>query len=124
SGTFVAEGASLSRTDPSHEIQKVDHKYAENGIINFRSGIPALDLFPRKIWAKLSHQLWNDSESTNLGYDLPEGRLELRQTLAYYLKRTRGVHCHPEQIIITSGATQAMTLVSRLLLSPNDIAIM
>lgn len=124
SGTFVAEGASLTRTDPSHEIQKVDHKYVENGIINFRSGIPALDLFPRKTWAKLSHQLWNESESTNLGYDLPEGRLELRQTLAYYLKRTRGVHCHPEQIIITSGATQAMTLVSRLLLSPNDIAIM
>ena len=122
SGTFVAEGAFLTQHETPF-LYEVDEKKLKNHIINFRSGIPALDLFPRKTWAKLSHQLWNDIESTNFGYDFPEGRLELRQTLAHYLLRTRGVHCHPEQIVITSGATQALTLVSRLLLSPNDIAI-
>lgn len=122
SGTFVAEGAFLTQHEAPF-LFEVDEKKMKNHIINFRSGIPALDLFPRKTWAKLSHQLWNDIESTNFGYDFPEGRLELRQTLAHYLLRTRGVHCHPEQIVITSGATQALTLVSRLLLSPNDIAI-
>ncbi|WP_068984996.1 PLP-dependent aminotransferase family protein [Lysinibacillus xylanilyticus] len=122
SGTFVAEGAFLTQHEAPF-LFEVDEKKLKNHIINFRSGIPALDLFPRKTWAKLSHQLWNDIESTNFGYDFPEGRLELRQTLAHYLLRTRGVHCHPEQIVITSGATQALTLVSRLLLSPNDIAI-
>lgn len=122
SGTFVEEGAFLTQHEAPF-LFEVDEKKMKNHIINFRSGIPALDLFPRKTWAKLSHQLWNDIESTNFGYDFPEGRLELRQTLAHYLLRTRGVHCHPEQIVITSGATQALTLVSRLLLSPNDIAI-
>lgn len=122
SGTFVAEGAFLTQHEAPF-LFEVDEKKMKNHIINFRSGIPALDLFPRKTWAKLSHQLWNDIESTNFGYDFPEGRLELRQTLAHYLLRTRGVHCYPEQIVITSGATQALTLVSRLLLSPNDIAI-
>ncbi|MCL1697187.1 PLP-dependent aminotransferase family protein [Lysinibacillus sp. BPa_S21] len=123
SGTFVAEGAFLTQHEAPF-LFEVDEKKVKNHIINFRSGIPALDLFPRKTWAKLSHQLWNDIESTNFGYDSPEGRLELRQMLAHYLLRTRGVNCHPEQIIITSGATQAMTLVSRLLLTPKDIAIM
>ena len=122
SGTFVAEGAFLTQRDAPF-LFEVDEKKVKNHIINFRSGIPALDLFPRKIWAKLSHQLWNDIESANFGYDFPEGRLELRQALAHYLLKTRGVNCHPEQIVITSGATQALTLVSRLLLSPNDIAI-
>ncbi|WP_285397195.1 PLP-dependent aminotransferase family protein [Lysinibacillus sp. fls2-241-R2A-57] len=122
SGTFVAEGAFLTQHETPF-LYEVDEKKVKNHIINFRSGIPALDLFPRKTWAKLSHQLWNDIESTNFGYDFPEGRLELRQTLAHYLLRTRGVNCHPEQIVITSGATQALTLVSRLLLSPKDIAI-
>ncbi|KOP80983.1 GntR family transcriptional regulator [Lysinibacillus sp. FJAT-14745] len=124
SGTFVAEGALLTQHDSSFLLHEADENEIKNHIINFRSGIPALDLFPRKTWAKLSHQLWNDSESSNFGYDFPEGRLELRQTLAHYLLRTRCVNCHPEQIVITSGATQAMTLVSRLLLSPKDTAIM
>jgi len=124
SGTFVAEGAFLTQHDSSFLLHEVSEKKPKNNIINFRSGIPALDLFPRKTWAKLSHQLWSDIESTNFGYDSPEGRLELRQTLTHYLLRTRGVNCQPEQIVITSGATQAMTLVSRLLLTPKDTAIM
>ncbi|KOS63203.1 PLP-dependent aminotransferase family protein [Lysinibacillus agricola] len=124
SGTFVSEGAFLTQHDVPFSLHEVDEKKVKNHIISFRSGIPALDLFPRKTWAKLSYQLWNDIESTNFGYDFPEGRLELRQALAHYLLRTRGVNCHPKQIVITSGATQAMTLVSRLLLSPKDIAIM
>ncbi len=123
SGTFVAEGAFLTQRETPFELNEAENK-TKDPIINFRSGIPALDLFPRKTWAKLSHQLWNDIESTNFGYDSPEGRLELRQTLAHYLLRTRGVNCHPEQIVITSGATQAITLVSRLLLTSKDTAIM
>lgn len=128
-GTFVAEGALLAQQTKPFITNKAVVNQAEASIvdkkaINFRSGIPALSLFPRKAWARISHQLWQDSESSALGYGVPEGRIELRQTLASYLLRARGVACHPEQIIITSGATQAMMLVSRLLLSPNDIAIM
>ncbi|XKO55424.1 PLP-dependent aminotransferase family protein [Lysinibacillus fusiformis] len=123
-GTFVAEGALLTQQTKPFITDKVGDLIAGKEVINFRSGIPALNLFPRKTWAKISHQLWHDSEPSTLGYGVPEGRIELRQTLAYYLLKTRGVECHPEQIIITSGATQAMMLVSRLLLSPNDIAIM
>jgi GntR family transcriptional regulator/MocR family aminotransferase len=124
SGTFVAEGVLLTQQTKPYITQNAGDSAADKEFINFRSGIPALNLFPRKTWTKISHQLWHNSESSILGYGAPEGRIELRQTLAHYLLKTRGVECHPEQIIITSGATQAMTLVSRLLLSPNDIAIM
>lgn len=123
SGTFVAEGAFLKQPEKIHTLDWVDKKNKEKNIIDFRSGIPALDLFPRKTWGKLSYSLWNDIAPSNFGYDIPEGRLELRQVLSRYLSRARGVECHPEQIVITSGATQALTIVSRLLLSPNAKAI-
>lgn len=97
-----------------------EDKNKDDNIINFRSGIPALDLFPRKTWVKLSHTIWNDIAPSTFGYDIPEGRPELRQVLSRYLLKTRGVDCHPEQIVITSGATQALTLVSKLLLAPDD----
>lgn len=40
-----------------------------------------------------------------------------------YLLRTRGVECHPDQLVITTGATQALTLISKLLISANDKVI-
>jgi|SRR5690625_1273424 len=127
SGTYVASGAFLEKHKNASAIQSFhwnENNKKDENIIDFRSGIPALDLFPRKTWAKLSYTIWNDSSPSVLGYDIPEGRPELRQALSGYLLKTRGVVCHPNQIVITSGATQAMTLVSRLLVSANDEVIM
>lgn len=123
SGTFVADGACLAQPSKETIQKKIEDKTAASKI-DFRSGIPALDLFPRKTWAKLSHTIWNDTNPTIFGYDQPEGRYELREVLANYLLRTRGVDCHPDQIVITSGATQALTVIARLFLSANDEAIM
>nr|MDH3075591.1 PLP-dependent aminotransferase family protein [Bacillus velezensis] len=125
-GTFVAKGTFLEQNKKMplfYSLNWDEDKNKNKHIINFRSGIPALDLFPRKTWAKLSHAVWNDTSTSAFGYDIPEGRPELRQVLSRYLAKTRGVDCHPEQIVITSGATQALTLVSKLLLSPNDMVI-
>ncbi|MBD0378808.1 MocR-like pyridoxine biosynthesis transcription factor PdxR [Paenibacillus sedimenti] len=127
SGTFVAEGTYLEQHKKAPLIEALPWDEQTNKgshIINFRSGIPALDLFPRKTWAKLSQTMWNEAASSALGYDMPEGRPELRQVLSGYLLKTRGVYCHPEQLVITSGATQALTLAAKLLLSPGDDVIM
>lgn len=123
SGTFVADGALLTQFSKVPSKKSKEQKIAEPKI-DFRSGIPALSLFPRKTWAKLAHHIWNDTHPVHFGYDLPEGRYELREVLANYLLRTRGVECHPNQIVITSGATQALTIIARLLLSANDMAVM
>ncbi|MFV0941191.1 PLP-dependent aminotransferase family protein [Bacillus thuringiensis] len=122
-GTFIAEGAYLEQRKKSTLIDSLhwcEESNKESNIINFRSGIPALDLFPRKGWAKLSHTIWNETHPSTFGYDIPQGRPELRKVLSRYLLKTRGVFCHPEQLVITSGATQALTLVSKLLLSSGD----
>ncbi|WP_332647272.1 MocR-like pyridoxine biosynthesis transcription factor PdxR [Lysinibacillus sp. 54212] len=127
SGTFIAEGAVLKQSKKRalfHTNPADEENIKEEQLINFRSGIPALDLFPRKTWAKLAHSVWNDTSNTMFGYDIPEGRPELRTVLSRYLLKTRGVNCHPDQIVITSGATQALTLVSKLLLSKGDMVAM
>lgn len=118
-GTFIAEGTFLERRQ-KQEINLTKQSKQDTDVIDFRSGIPDLTLFPRKDWAKLSQETWNDAEALTFGYDQPEGRLELREVLSSYLFKTRGVSCRPEQIIITSGATQALTLIAKLLLSPDD----
>ncbi|MFP7175516.1 MocR-like pyridoxine biosynthesis transcription factor PdxR [Priestia filamentosa] len=121
-GTFIAEGTYLGN-DKGYlhaDISIQDNEIECNDIINFRSGIPALDFFPRKTWAKLSNIICYESSSSIFGYGVPEGRIELREVISQYLYKTRRVFCQPDQIIITTGAVQALALVSKLLLSPED----
>jgi GntR family transcriptional regulator/MocR family aminotransferase len=48
--------------------------------------------------------------------------MELRREIANYLYKTRGIQCDPDQLFITSGATQALSLTARLLYSPECFA--
>jgi len=50
----------------------------------------------------------------------PSGLLRLRRALTPYLRDARGVRCTPEQIIITAGTQQALSLIGRFLLDRGD----
>jgi GntR family transcriptional regulator / MocR family aminotransferase len=119
SGIFVSHGANFARKINSVQDYNLTafsaSKLAEN-TIHFHSGTPAVDLFPRNKWIKLSSQAFKEAPVSALGYDYPNGRPEFRNTLAAYLKRTRGINCHPDQIIVTTGAKQGLTLIAKCLL--------
>ena len=86
----------------------------------FRVGIPAFDLFPFDVWAKLQAAFWRNPDPAQLGYGDPAGELQLRELIAAYLRRSRGLSCTAEQIVITSGAQQAISLCAQLLLQPGE----
>jgi len=86
----------------------------------FRVGIPAFDLFPFDVWAKLQAGFWRNPDPAQLGYGEPAGELQLRELIATYLRRSRGLSCTAEQIVITSGAQQAISLCAQLLLQPGE----
>lgn len=123
SGTYVAEGIRFEKGQSEPDVLptlSAASSPTEDKHIDFRSGLPALDLFPRKQWSQLAQHVYAKAEPAIFGYDNPEGRLELRTALARYLQRTRGVSCQPAHILILSGAAQAFSLLNSLLLSPND----
>ncbi|GAB6991105.1 MocR-like pyridoxine biosynthesis transcription factor PdxR [Paenibacillus pini] len=127
SGTFVAEGTLMNINKGKHVPQftpsaastasREEAVQATHDLIDFRHGIPALDHFPRKQWSELSKRACMEAPNEAFGYGKPEGRLELRTIIAQYLHRTRGVICDPDQLLITTGATQALSLIAKLLLS-------
>ena len=54
------------------------------------------------------------------GYAGPAGDHRLRHALADRLRAARGITRPPEQLVVTSGAQQALDLCARLLLDPGD----
>ncbi|TVX85261.1 PLP-dependent aminotransferase family protein [Paenibacillus agilis] len=130
SGTFVAEGTYLETRHHNQMLSMLDPEPTirlsseQHDMVDFRPGIPALALFPRKIWMQLAQQECTHAPDEAWGYGKPEGLLKLRSILARYLLRTRGVVCHPEQLIITTGATQSISLITKLLLTPTSDVIL
>ncbi len=79
----------------------------------FKTGTPALDLFPMDIWQKCLKSI---PTYKTLGYQDAAGYLPLRKAIAAYLGASRDVYCSAESIIIVNGAQQALHILSLLLM--------
>lgn len=86
----------------------------------FRFGLPALDLFPRKVWARLAAREASRFSPDRLYYPDPIGLPVLREAIATYLAVSRGIVCSPDQIVVTNGYQSALNFVADLILVPGD----
>ncbi|WP_066059366.1 PLP-dependent aminotransferase family protein [Halioglobus sp. HI00S01] len=84
----------------------------------FTLGIPDLRAFPLSVWNRVQRQ--QQDRLHLLGYDGYQGYAPLREALADYLRVSRQVQCHADQIVITQGAQQAISLCAQVLLDPGD----
>jgi GntR family transcriptional regulator / MocR family aminotransferase len=82
--------------------------------IDFRTGSTRLDLFPHRAWERCLRAAWRELAAEPAGiattYLHPSGDPRLREALAEYLGASRGVHCEPDDIVITAGAQAAMRI--------------
>jgi GntR family transcriptional regulator / MocR family aminotransferase len=85
---------------------------------DFRYGRPAMQEFPRATWRRLLAARARRIAVDTCGYGPPAGYRPLREALAEYLGRSRGMSCHADQIVIVNGSQQALDLAARVLLDP------
>jgi GntR family transcriptional regulator/MocR family aminotransferase len=91
---------------------------------DFRYGEPAYRDLPLETWSRLLGRRARRLSVRRLGYQPPGGASELREALAEYLARARGVVCDPEQVLIAHGSQQAIDLSVRLLVDPGDKVVL
>ncbi|MGD8829624.1 MAG: PLP-dependent aminotransferase family protein [Pseudomonadales bacterium] len=84
----------------------------------FATGLPDLDAFPFDQWGRLLGSLWRHPDRELVHSRDPAGLPALRVAIARHLNAVRGLRCHPEEILVTSGSQQSLDLVARLLLEP------
>lgn len=86
----------------------------------FQMGLPALDAFPRKLWAHLVGREARRFSSTEMVYPDPAGSKLLRQAIVGYLATSRGINCTWRQVLITHGYRGGLDLTTSVLLRPRD----
>ncbi|MFT4300947.1 MAG: PLP-dependent aminotransferase family protein [Desulfovibrio sp.] len=122
SGTRVVQGL-VALPPPAFERSSVKSAFRgcrvgdvqSESIINFRSGIPDLEAFPQKEWARIYARVCGRLPSSSFRYSGPEGVWALREAISAYLFRMRGLKVSPGRVMITSGSTQGLAMISRLL---------
>lgn len=93
---------------------------ADNNVAPFQLGIPALDAFPHKLWARISTKVLRDNKLDLLGYPDNQGLIHLREGLARYLMVSRGIECSPDQIFISYGHRASLQLIALSLFKAGD----
>ncbi|MGE2837153.1 PLP-dependent aminotransferase family protein [Mycobacterium sp. SMC-4] len=85
---------------------------------NLMPGSPDVSQFPRSQWIAATRQALSTAPNDALQLSDPRGRSELRNALAEYLARARGVRTSPETIVVCAGVRHAVELLARVLGGP------
>jgi GntR family transcriptional regulator/MocR family aminotransferase len=86
-------------------------------VIDLRPGIPWVDALDTPAWRRA----WRLAAAVSpVARPDRRGLAGLRTALADYLRRSRGVACPPERVLVTRGATNGLDLLAATVLRPGD----
>jgi 2-aminoadipate transaminase len=106
------------RSSPVRELLAL---VSNEDVISFAGGLPAPELFDAEgIRAAYDRALSGPSARRNLQYAATEGDPRLRELVAARLTR-RGLPTAPDDLLITTGSQQALTLLTNALLDPGAV---
>lgn len=105
---------------PSPNSSMAGPSFRPESILPFQMGLPALDVFPRKIWARLGARCVRAMRPSDMIHPSVYGLPVLRAEIAAYLQVSRGINCSPSQIFVTSGYRHSIELIAHALLNAGD----
>jgi GntR family transcriptional regulator/MocR family aminotransferase len=94
--------------------------WSNRNVETFQLDRPALDAFPIKLWGRIAARRLRKALPSLLTASGVFGYRPLRETIADYVGRHRGVKCSAEQVVITTGTQQSLDLIARLTLDRGD----
>jgi GntR family transcriptional regulator / MocR family aminotransferase len=124
---LVAEGWLTARTGSGTSV--AERRVAEPGPgpvtrpqtpgsrYDLRPGVPDLSAFPSGAWLATARKVLATAPRHLLGYPDPRGLPQLREALAGYLARARGVAADPGHIVICAGFAHGLAVTCAALRS-------
>ncbi|WP_436854857.1 PLP-dependent aminotransferase family protein [Staphylococcus caeli] len=121
SGYFVSDIETLPifTKNNAQTIQKITDEHYDDDKTHFKYAFNVSEIdteyFPMQQFRKYARDVFDDNQINLLQHANPDGDWSLRQEIAHYLFNSRGVSCHPEQIIIGSSTEQLINLLTDIL---------
>ncbi len=103
----------------SSEIRELLKITDQPGIISFAGGLPSPEAFPLQRFKDACHKVLTEQADHALQYGRTEGYEPLRDWIASNMSRY-GIRAKLENVVITSGAQQALDLIGKLFIDRGD----
>ena len=103
----------------SSAIRELLKLTAQPDIISFAGGLPAPELFPVAEFTAATERVLQKHGPQALQYSTTEGYAPLRDYIVRKMA-AYGIKADADNVLITSGAQQALDLIGKLLLNPGD----
>lgn len=91
-------------------------------IISLSGGMPDVSLLPQAAIQKAVEAACSDRRALALQYTSTDGLVGTREVVCD-LVRDLGIRCRPDDIILTTGAQEALDLVAKVFINPGDIIL-
>jgi 2-aminoadipate transaminase len=114
--------APISNPQPPHVEELLKEASTSGGMISFAGALPSSRLFPSEELEEVFTRTMAEHSGEALQYNWCEGYAPLREQIAE-LMRNRGVDAQCDQILVTHGAQQALSLISTLAVHPGDTVV-
>ena len=91
-------------------------------IVSLAGGMPNLSALPMEMMASVVEKLIKDNGAEALQYGSGQGHPRLREQICDMMA-LEGIRAHPDDVIVTTGSQQALDLISRIFIDPNDVVL-
>ena len=91
-------------------------------IVSLAGGMPNLSALPMEMMASVVQKLISDNGAEALQYGSGQGHPRLREQICDMMA-LEGIRAHPDDVIVTTGSQQALDLISRIFIDPNDVVL-
>jgi GntR family transcriptional regulator / MocR family aminotransferase len=124
---LAAEGYIALRQGANPRVQGFPATHRQNGTtrrlngstekyrFDLRPDLPDLTSFPRTGWLRAQERALQSASAPEVANIDGPGLWALREELAAYLGRSRGVAVRPENLVVTAGTAQTLSLIVRTL---------
>ncbi len=117
SGYFVSDidQELATKTQPTQLRQDLHPRLAKQYPYDFHPARLDPEVFPTVAWRKSLLEALRSNSADYSQYSEPQGEWGLRCNIQFYLERSRGVICSPDQVVICSGLQQGLDIVAQLI---------
>jgi len=88
-------------------------------VVSLAGGMPFVEALPAQALLEVSMEVLTDERATALQYGGGQGQIGLRERLTM-LMAEEGVEAHPDDVVVTTGAQQALDLLGKIFIDPGD----
>ena len=119
---YFDQYAERARGMVASEIRALFAVTARPEIVSLAGGSPYVTALPLDVVGNMIGQLVTDRGSVALQYCTAQGDVGLREKICEVMS-LEGIRAHPDDVVVTVGSQQALDLITRIFVDPNDVVL-